>query len=100
MVTQEYEVSISLYYSWCYDTLVTISFSLVYFKVTNYHVDIFQAIYNDMSKLVTGSYVGVLEGDANNIVDLITKTYAEITSSVRVKVKDYIYYGNKNNHQL
>ena len=53
-----------------------------------------------MSKLVTGSYVGVLEGDANNIVDLITKTYAEITSSVRVKVKDYIYYGNKNNHQL
>ena len=48
-----------------------------------------------MSDLVTGSYVGVLEGDANNIVDLITKTYAEITSSVRVKVKDYIYHGNK-----
>ena len=90
MVTQEYEVSTRLYYSWYYDTRITTAFSLVYLKVTNYHVDIFQAIYNDMSNLVTGSYVGVLEGDANNIVDLITKTYAEITSSVRVKVNHYI----------
>ena len=40
-----------------------------------------------MSKLVTGSHVGVLEGDADNIVELILDSYARITSSVQVKVQ-------------
>ena len=39
-----------------------------------------------MSKLVTGSHVGVLEGDADNIVELILDSYTKITSSVQVKV--------------
>ena len=47
---------------------------------------IFQDIYEELSRLVTGSNVGVLEGDAENIVDYIIGSLKKLTSSIEVKV--------------
>ena len=39
-----------------------------------------------MSRLVPGSSVEILEEDSENIVELITESYSEITSTIEVKV--------------
>ena len=39
-----------------------------------------------MARLVPGSSVEILEEDSENIVELITKSYSEITSTIKVKV--------------
>ena len=43
-------------------------------------------IYTELSRLVTGSNVGVLEGDAENIVDFIVGSLRKLTSTIEVKV--------------
>ena len=47
---------------------------------------VFKDIYTELSKLVTGSNVGVLEGDAENIVDFIVGSLRKLTSTIEVKV--------------
>ena len=49
-------------------------------------MSVFQDIYEELSRLVTGSNVGVLEGDADNIVDYIINSLKKLTSSIEVKV--------------
>merc|ERR1719264_810564 len=46
----------------------------------------YKSIWEAMSKLVPGSSVEILEEDSENIVELITKSYGEITSTIKVKV--------------
>ena len=46
----------------------------------------YKNIYMELSKLVTGSNVGVLEGDADNIVKFIGESLYRLTSSIEVKV--------------
>lgn len=41
--------------------------------------------YKALSELVEGSYVGKLDNDSRNIVELIRKQYDEISSSVEIK---------------
>ena len=50
---------------------------------------VFKDIYTELSKLVTGSNVGVLEGDAENIVDFIVGSLRKLTSTIEVKVSIY-----------
>ena len=52
---------------------------------------VFKDIYTELSKLVTGSNVGVLEGDAENIVDFIVGSLRKLTSTIEVKVIVCIY---------
>ena len=47
---------------------------------------LFKDVYDELSRLVTGSNVGVLEGDADNIVDYIIDSLKKLTSSIEVKV--------------
>ena len=46
----------------------------------------YKSIWEAMSRLVPGSSVEILEEDSENIVELITKSYGEITSTIKVKV--------------
>ena len=50
---------------------------------------VFKDIYTELSRLVTGSNVGVLEGDAENIVDFIVGSLRKLTSTIEVKVSIY-----------
>ena len=46
----------------------------------------YKSIWEAMSRLVPGSSVEILEEDSENIVELITKSYGEITSTIKVTV--------------
>ena len=47
-------------------------------------IDKYREAYKALAERITGSDVSLLEADGSNIIDIVTKRYDEITTSIKV----------------
>ena len=53
-------------------------------------IDKYQEAYRALAERITGSAVSLLEADGSNIIKIVSDWYEEITTSIKVKTKQFV----------
>ena len=53
-------------------------------------IDKYREAYKALAERITGSDVSLLEADGSNIIDIVTKRYDEITTSIKVNTEQIV----------